>query len=236
MKITPLEIKQKSFEKAFRGYNKDEVRTFLGSLAIEWERVQSDYKDLKKKLDETKKEVTKLKEVEDSLFKTLKTAEEARSNVIDQANKAADLHMKETQMRTEAVLSDAKNKAKNMIEDAETQASQIIEEAKHQMQSMEKAYHTLENQKDNLASALRLIVNDTLSKLERMDNQNTNVSHTKSQDFSQYTRNMQDLGRQSRREAKYQKQTMDNLAKVKAKPTETSVPADDKKSFFDELL
>ena len=50
MNITPLEIKQKTFEKAFRGFEKHEVQAFLASLANEWERLQNDYKALKKKV------------------------------------------------------------------------------------------------------------------------------------------------------------------------------------------
>ena len=38
MKITPLEIRQKSFEKVFRGYDKDEVAAFLQILGSEWEK------------------------------------------------------------------------------------------------------------------------------------------------------------------------------------------------------
>ena len=36
MNITPLEIRQKEFEKGFRGYDNDEVSAFLNSLSIEW--------------------------------------------------------------------------------------------------------------------------------------------------------------------------------------------------------
>ena len=47
MKITPLEIRQKAFEKALRGYDKDEVNAFLLSLSQEWERALDDTKELR---------------------------------------------------------------------------------------------------------------------------------------------------------------------------------------------
>ena len=46
MKITPLEIRQKAFEKNFRGYNQDEVNAFLQTLSQEWERVGDENKEL----------------------------------------------------------------------------------------------------------------------------------------------------------------------------------------------
>ena len=71
MKITPIEIRQKQFEKKLRGYDKDEVNAFLLSLSQEWEKVMDELKELKIKLEASQKEVDKLREVESSLFKTL---------------------------------------------------------------------------------------------------------------------------------------------------------------------
>lgn len=85
MKVTPLEIRQKGFEKKLRGYDKDEVNAFLLSLSQEWERVLDESKELKIKLETSEREVQKLREVENSLFKTLKTAEDTGANVVEQA-------------------------------------------------------------------------------------------------------------------------------------------------------
>ena len=46
MKVTPLEIRKKSFEKVFRGYDKDEVNAFLVSLSQAWEKVMDENKEL----------------------------------------------------------------------------------------------------------------------------------------------------------------------------------------------
>ena len=45
MRITPLDIRQKTFEKNFRGYEKDEVNAFLLTLSQEWERVLDENKE-----------------------------------------------------------------------------------------------------------------------------------------------------------------------------------------------
>src|ERR1043166_1076647 len=101
MRITPLEIRQKSFEKVLRGYDKDEVNAFLQSLSQEWERNLDEVKELKMRLDSTEREVNKLREVESSLFKTLKTAEDTGASVIDQANKTAELILRENQLNAD---------------------------------------------------------------------------------------------------------------------------------------
>ncbi len=124
--ITPLEIRQKQFERTLRGYDKDEVSAFLLSLSQEWERMQDEAKEMRIKLEATEREVVKLREVESSLYKTLKTAEDTGSNMIEQANKAAELHLKETQFKGEQMLNEVKAKAKDTMELAEDTAKQML--------------------------------------------------------------------------------------------------------------
>lgn len=171
MKITPLEIRQKTFEKAFRGLDKDEVNAFLVTMSQEWEKLIDENKELKIKLQASEKEVEKLREVENSLFKTLKTAEDTGASMIDQATKTAELHMRETQMKAEAVLNDAKSKAKDMIEEAEIKSKNTIDEMEDQIRSMAQVYRLLENVKDDLISDIKSFANDALQKVDRVKSQ-----------------------------------------------------------------
>jgi cell division initiation protein len=171
MKITPLEIRQKSFEKVLRGYDKDEVSGYLLSLSQEWERIQDESKEIRIKLEATEREVTKLREVESSLYKTLKTAEDTGANVIEQANKTAELHMKETQLRAEAILNEAKAKARNNIESAESTARQMIDEMEERLKSLVRNYKSLDSARENLLSDLKRLADETNDRVERIRNQ-----------------------------------------------------------------
>ena len=167
MNITPLEIRQKVFEKSFRGYEKEEVAAFLNSLSIEWERLNDHNKELQYRLKAAEKEVQKLREVENSLFKTLKTAEDTGTNMIEQATKTAELHLKETEMKADALISEAKSRAKSIIEDAETRARLIIEDMEDEIRQLEQVYRSLDANKNSLMSDLKLLANDILHKLNR---------------------------------------------------------------------
>ncbi|MTI21088.1 DivIVA domain-containing protein [Fulvivirga sp. RKSG066] len=168
MKITPLEIRQKTFEKAFRGLDKDEVNAFLVTLSQEWEKLIDENKELKIKLEASQKEVEKLREVENSLFKTLKTAEDTGASMIDQATKTAELHMKETQMKAEALMNDAKSKAKDTIEEAEMKSRNTLDDMEDRIRSMAQVYRTLENVKADLLSDIKSFASDALDKVERV--------------------------------------------------------------------
>ena len=168
MKITPLEIRQKSFEKGFRGYEKEEVNAYLHSLSMEWERLLKENKEAQAKAVELEKEVSKLRAVESSLFKTLKTAEDTGANMIDQATKMAEIHMKETEMRTEGILNEAKTKARDTIEEAELMAKKTIEDMEDQLKSLIQDYKTLENFRDDVLADIKALSTDALERVERM--------------------------------------------------------------------
>lgn len=167
MKITPLEIRQKSFEKGFRGYDKDEVNAYLLSLSQEWEKLQDELRELRLELKNAGREVEKLRQVESSLYKTLKTAEDTGANLIDQANKAAELHLKESQMKAEGILSDSKNQAKDIIEEAEMKAKMVMEEMESEVKHLQQSYKMMENHYDNLLNDLKNLANGTLERVEK---------------------------------------------------------------------
>ncbi|MFT4833572.1 MAG: cell division initiation protein [Marinoscillum sp.] len=169
MKITPLEIRQKNFEKKLRGYDKDEVSAFLISMSNEWERMLDDNKEMKIKLAHADKEVQKLREVESSLFKTLKTAEDTGANLVDQANRAAELHLKESQMNADAMMGEAKSKAKNIIEKAEMEARMLIEEMQDAIKDLEQHFRGLENHKENIIGELRNLADDVHERIKRSE-------------------------------------------------------------------
>jgi len=167
MKITPLEIRQKTFERTLRGYDKDEVNAFLLTLSQQWERTQDEVKEMKTKFETAEREVVKLREVENTLFRTLKTAEDTGANVIDQANKSAELHLRESQIKSEAMMNDAKTKARNIIEEAEQTTRQLVEEMEEKLRGLADQYKTMELHRDNLLSDLKRFASETMDRVER---------------------------------------------------------------------
>lgn len=168
MKVTPLEIRQKTFEKKMRGYDKEEVNAFLLLLSQEWERTLDEIKELKVKLDNSEKEVVKLREVENSLFKTLKTAEDTGANVVEQARKNAELTIRESQIKAEALMNEAKRTAQHTIEDAEGKARNILAQMEDKVRGLADMYTKLELQRDNLLSEMKHLAEDTMERIERV--------------------------------------------------------------------
>ena len=167
MKITPLEIRQKTFERTLRGYDKDEVNAFLLSLSQEWERTQDDVKEMKVKYEHAEREVVKHREVENTLYRTLKTAEDTGASVVEQANKSAALLLGESQLKADAMVSEAKTKARNIIEEAEQTTKQFVEEMEEKLRSLANQYKTMELHRDNLLADLKRFAGETMDRVER---------------------------------------------------------------------
>ncbi len=167
MRITPLDIRQKTFEKNFRGYEKDEVNAFLLTLSQEWERVLDENKECRIKLEATEREVSKLREVESSLYKTLKTAEDTGANVIDQARRTAELHLRESQLKADAMINEAKLKARDTIEESDTRAREILEQMEDKLKILVESYKKMQTLRDDLLADLKHLGSDVLDRVER---------------------------------------------------------------------
>ncbi len=239
MKITPLEIRQKSFEKVFRGYDKDEVSAFLNTLSHEWEKTIDEYKEAKIKLEASEKEVEKLRQVENSLFKTLKTAEDTGANLIEQAQKSAELKMKESNMKAERIVQDAQNKSKKIIEEAEKTRNQIVGEMLDGLKDLRNDYKRLESMKEDLLQELKNLTSDTLEKVQRfrtMKNFDVDTHLGKAREYARAVDHHSNFTAEKYESAE---KTLENNQQTQSKnhniASQSSERDDKGRSFFDEI-
>lgn len=176
MKITPIEIKQKTFaSKSFgKGYDKEEVQNFLSLLSQEWEKKSDENKEMKIKIELLEKEITKLKEVESSLFRTLKTAEDTSANMVDQARKTGELKIREAQIKADVILNDAREQAKTIVQKSQIRSRDTIQDMVREVKSIEREYRDLEMFKNNFISEMQVFLKEKLEKLQRYERSEPN--------------------------------------------------------------
>ncbi|AKD57679.1 DivIVA domain-containing protein [Spirosoma radiotolerans] len=169
MKITPIEIRQHTFEKGLRGYRPEDVDAFLVSLSQEWERLTGEYKMLKMQLEIAEKELGKLKEVEMTLFRTLKTAEDTSAQITDQANKAGEKYVDEAKHQADEIIADARKRSALMVQDAENQARYLKDNILNDIKSLEHDFKALESYKENLAVQIRTLASNAVDSVDRFE-------------------------------------------------------------------
>lgn len=111
MKITPIDISSHHFAKKMRGYDDEEVRSFLNLVSSEFERIVIENNALKEELAQIRTAVADYKERERILKDTLLTAQKLVEDIKEEARKEADLILKEADLRGTQLLEQAARKA-----------------------------------------------------------------------------------------------------------------------------
>lgn len=170
MKITPLEIRNQQFDKTnFRGYSIEEVDAFLGNLSLEWERIVNESIMLRMQLDMAEKEAAKFREIQMTLIKTLKTAEDTGNMITEQANLQAEKTLQEAASKSEQILTEAYAESQRLKEETEKEIHQRKEGISNEIQDLERNCRTLEHYRNNLLVQLKTLANTTLEHVESFD-------------------------------------------------------------------
>jgi len=117
LSITPTDIQNKEFERAFRGYEIEDVDDFLDQIAKDLEQLISENSELKEQVLQLQGKNKNYQKLEDTMHNAIVVAQETADEVKNNAKREADLIRKE-----------AEREAKQIVEDARYRSSRIISE------------------------------------------------------------------------------------------------------------
>jgi cell division initiation protein len=170
MKISAIDIRKHTFEKIFRGYNPDEVDAFLNSLSQEWERFSSENSMLRMQLEYAEKELSKLKDIESTLFRTLKSAEDASRQIEKEAIESAEKRIEESKVKADSMVEEAEQRTNQVILETENRLKKFKEDFALEIKNQERDFRAIENFRDNLVVQLSSFANNTIETVERFEN------------------------------------------------------------------
>ena len=107
MELTPLEIRQVSFKKGFRGYSRLEVDAFVESLADDLEELLRKMADYKERLEKQSKTINELERTEGALTETLLMAQKAMETAKANAQEEGRLIIRQAEVRAEEITAEA---------------------------------------------------------------------------------------------------------------------------------
>lgn len=202
MKISPTAIRQKAFETAFRGFEKKQVTDFLEEMSVAMEQINQENFELRSRLQLVEGEAKRLKDVEDSLFRTLKTAEDTGASIITEASEAADQIIaeanqiaehttKQAHQYADQLKKQADEHARVITSAAEAKAKDTIKEIRESMQSLVRSYDGLLEQREAIVKSLKRLSQDALNQIELSD------AHFFRIDAKAYQRAIDELSRSS---------------------------------------
>lgn len=127
MKMTPLDIRQKRFEAAVRGYSKKEVEAFLELTAGEFEEVVRENISLKEELKRTQARLEQHLEREKTLQETMVTAQRISDEVRAQARKESEVIVADAELQAEKIVAGANNRLVELVSDINEMKRQKVQ-------------------------------------------------------------------------------------------------------------
>ena|SRR5258708_4212100 len=111
MKISPMDIQRQAFGRQLRGFNREDVRTYLNLVAEEVAALQRERDALAQEVQGLRGLIDEHRERETILKNTLLTAQRVSEEIRDNARKQGESVVKEAEMQADRLLELAQNRA-----------------------------------------------------------------------------------------------------------------------------
>ena len=142
-----MDIHNKEFRKAVRGYDAEEVDEFLDEIIVDFEKMQRELDSLRNQLSTYSENMSTYKERENALNNALITAQQFADNVCHEAEE----------------------KAHKIVEDAEERAREIIGSSESALKTMSANYEALSLKHNELKDNMRRYLQNQLQSLDSDD-------------------------------------------------------------------
>jgi cell division initiation protein len=111
MKISPMDIQKQSFEQKLRGYDKEEVKTYLSLVAEEVAAIQRERDNLAQEVQTLRALIDEHRQRETILKNTLLTAQRVSEELKEAARKQAESVVKQAELQSDRLLELAQARA-----------------------------------------------------------------------------------------------------------------------------
>ncbi|QOX62534.1 DivIVA domain-containing protein [Anoxybacterium hadale] len=115
--ITPLDIQNKEFAKAVRGYKEEDVDSFLDLLTLDLEKLLEENRRLKDQAKSLNAEVERYRNSEGAVLETLEAAKALMGDISASAEKRAEILLKNAELDAELIQREAKESVERLNEE-----------------------------------------------------------------------------------------------------------------------
>lgn len=153
--LTPADIHNKEFKHGFRGYDEDEVDTFLDDVISDFESLEHENIQLKEELALEKKKLEQLQQMEKNLQDTLLVAQ-----------KTADEVIRNAKVRAEEMRQAAEEDCNRLRQQTEADLSKHLEEMRAQVREEEERYDSIRQSQRQFLIKIKSLLRTELELLD----------------------------------------------------------------------
>lgn len=148
MRLTAMDINNKEFKRAIRGYNVEEVDEFLDKIGEDYEELYKENSTMKEKLITLNERIDHYAKIESTIQNTLLLAQNAAEQVKESAQKEASLVVKSANDASQRLLDKAHNEVLQINDDYEKLKQEFVKfraKFKNFMKAQMDTFEDLEN-------------------------------------------------------------------------------------------
>ena len=118
--IRPIDIQEKEFSRAVRGYKEDEVNAFLDEITLDLERLLNELRETKEENSRLVEELERHRGSEGTVVETLEAAKSLMADISASAEKRADILLKNAELDAELMKKEARETAEEIARESES--------------------------------------------------------------------------------------------------------------------
>ena len=147
MAIKPVDVRRKEFKNSLRGYDANQVDDFLDEVADEFERAFSENQRMKDEISSLRGRLEQFEELEGAIREALVHAQQVARDLRRNANKEADL----------------------VVREAKEQAHRILADSSSRVERVQESYGVLQRAKQDFQNDFRHLLKSYLAVMENAD-------------------------------------------------------------------
>ena len=124
--IRPIDIQEKEFSRAVRGYKEDEVNAFLDEITLDLERLLNELRETKEENSRLVEELERHRGSEGTVVETLEAAKSLMADISASAEKRADILLKNAELDAELMKKEARETAEDIARESEAIRTRFI--------------------------------------------------------------------------------------------------------------
>lgn len=124
--IKPIDIQEKIFSKAVRGYKEDEVNEFLDAITLDLGQLLEELRETKEENSRLVAELERIRGAEGSMVETLQAAKSLMTDIAASSEKRAEILIKNAELDAELIKRNAREEADAINKENEVMKSRYI--------------------------------------------------------------------------------------------------------------
>lgn len=158
MKLTPLDILQQRFKVTWRGFDRQEVETFLELVSEDVGSLLQECSNLKAELERCEAQLVDFRQNERAIQQTIMSTQKVSEDLKRNAQREAEL-----------IISEAKVAAGRIMNDTRAEAEKTVSESRNQIAQLTKEINDLKNKKVQFEMTFKSLLESQLQFLQHQE-------------------------------------------------------------------